>query len=88
MSITLEQFQSRREARNPAQWGWRLLDAECQVAGNSPILNLNFGRVIKPARKNFVVRGHRALALLRQKRATTLRFKLGTVRNSAPKATF
>ena len=86
--ITLEQFQSRHEARNPAQWGWRLLDAECHSAGNAPILNLKFGRVIKPTRSNFVVRGHRALALLRQKRATTLRFKLGTVRTSAPRRSF
>ena len=75
MSITLEQFQSRHEARNPAQWGWRLLDAECHAAGNSPILNLKFGRVIKPARSHRGVVKARRLALLRQRRATSLKFK-------------
>lgn len=73
--ITLEQLQSRHEARNPAQWGWRLLNAECQEAGNSAILNLNFGRVIKPARSHRGVVKARRLALLRQRRATTLKFK-------------
>ena len=43
MSITIEQLQSRKEARNPAQWDWRLLDSSCYAAGNSPVLNLNFG---------------------------------------------
>ena len=75
MSITLEQLQSRHEARNPAQWGWRLLDAECHEAGNSAILNLNFGRVIKPARSHRGVVKARRLALLRQRRATSLKFK-------------
>ena len=52
MGIQLEQLQDRRDARNPAQWDWRVLDHECYMAGNSPILNLKFGRVIKPARNN------------------------------------
>ena len=52
MSITLEQLQSRRDARNPAQWDWRVIHTECHMAGNSPILNLNFGRTIKTARTN------------------------------------
>ena len=65
MSITLEQLQDRRDARNPAQWDWRVLDTECHMAGNSPILNLKFDRVIKVARSN---RGLR-LALLRSKAA-------------------
>ena len=52
MAIQLEQLQDRREARNPAQWDWRVIDPECHMAGNSPILNLKFGRVIKPARLN------------------------------------
>ena len=65
MSINLEQLQSRREARNPAQWDWRVLDTECHMAGNSPILNLNFGRTIKTARNN---RGLRR-SLLRSKAA-------------------
>jgi hypothetical protein len=76
--ITLEQLQDRREARNPAQWDWRLLDAECHEAGNSPVLNLNFGRVIKPARSNRGVNKARRLALLRQRRATSLKFKKGS----------
>ena len=63
MAIQLEQLQDRREARNPAQWDWRVLDRECHMAGNSPILNLKFDRVIKVARSN---RGLR-LALLRSK---------------------
>jgi len=52
MGIQLEQLQDRRDARNPAQWDWRVLDHECHMAGNSPILNLKFDRVIKPARLN------------------------------------
>ena len=63
MAIQLEQLQDRREARNPAQWDWRVIDPECHMAGNSPILNLKFDRVIKVARSN---RGLR-LALLRSK---------------------
>jgi hypothetical protein len=63
MAIHLEQLQDRREARNPAQWDWRVIDPECHMAGNSPILNLKFDRVIKVARSN---RGLR-LALLRSK---------------------
>ena len=65
MAIQLEQLQARSDARNPAQWDWRVLDRECHMAGNSPILNLNFGRSIKVARSN---RGLR-LALLRSKAA-------------------
>ena len=61
MSITLEQLQDRRDARNPAQWDWRVIDPECHMAGNSPILNLKFGRVIKPAR---IYRGLRRTVLL------------------------
>ena len=52
MAINLEQLQSRHDARNPAQWDWRVIDRECHMAGNSPILNLNFGRVIRPVRSN------------------------------------
>ena len=66
--ITLEQLQSRREARNPAQWDWRVIDPECHMAGNSPILNLKFGRVIKPARSNRGVRRMFTAARLRQRR--------------------
>ena len=65
MAIQLEQLQNRREARNPAQWDWRVIDPECHMAGNSPILNLKFDRVIKVARSN---RGLR-LGLLRSKAA-------------------
>ena len=65
MAIHLQQLQARSDARNPAQWDWRVIDPECHMAGNSPILNLKFGRVIKPARSN---RGLR-LALLRSKAA-------------------
>ena len=73
--ITLEQLQSRHEARNPAQWDWRLLDPECHGAGNSAILNLRFDRVVKPAHKYYGLRKTRRLALLRQRRATSLKFK-------------
>jgi len=52
MAIQLEQLQDRRESRNPAQWDWRVIDPECHMAGNSPILNLKFDRVIKVARNN------------------------------------
>jgi len=65
MSITLEQLQDRRDARNPAQWDWRVIHTEYALAGNSPILNLKFGRTIKTARTG---RGLR-LALLRSKAA-------------------
>ena len=65
MAINLEQLQDRRDARNPAQWDWRVIDRECHMAGNSPILNLNFGRSIKVARSN---RGLRRI-LLRSKAA-------------------
>ena len=61
MGIHLEQLQSRRDARNPAQWDWRVIDPECHMAGNSPILNLKFDRVIKVARSN---RGLRRSLLL------------------------
>ena len=63
MAIQLEQLQDRREARNPAQWDWRVLDRECHMAGNSPILNLKFGRSIKVARSNRGLR--RALIMSR-----------------------
>ena len=66
--ITLEQLQFRREARNPAQWDWRVIDPECHMAGNSPILNLKFGRVIKPVRSNRGVRRMFTLARLKQRR--------------------
>ena len=49
MAINLEQLQDRRDARNPAQWDWRVIHTEYALAGNSPILNLKFKRVIKPA---------------------------------------
>ena len=68
MAIQLEQLQFRREARNPAQWDWRLLDPECHAAGNSPILNLKFGRVIKPVRSNRGVRRMFTASRLRQRR--------------------
>jgi hypothetical protein len=68
MSITLEQLQFRREARNPAQWDWRVLDTECHAAGNSPILNLCFDQVAKPARSNRGVRRMFTKARLRQRR--------------------
>ena len=72
MGITLKQLQDRREARNPAQWDWRLLDPECHAAGNSPILNLRFDRVIKPARSNRGVRRMFTAARLRQRRIHSL----------------
>lgn len=50
MAIQLQQLQARYEARNPAQWDWRVLEHECHMAGNSPILNLKFRRVIKTMR--------------------------------------
>ena len=68
MSITLEQLQDRSEARNVAQWDWRVLDPECHMAGNSPILNLRFERTIKPAKTNRGVRRMFTSALLRQRR--------------------
>lgn len=68
MSITLEQLQDRRDARNPAQWDWRVLDTECHMAGNCPILNLKFRRTIKPAKTNRGVRHMVLKARLRQRR--------------------
>ena len=68
MSITLDQLQDRRDSRNPAQWDWRVLDTECHMAGNSPILNLRFDRVIKPARSNRGVRRMFTSSRLRQRR--------------------
>ena len=68
MAIQLEQLQDRRDARNPAQWDWRVIDPECHMAGNCPILNLKFGRVIKPARSNRGVRRMFTLARLKQRR--------------------
>ena len=69
MGIHLEQLQSRRDARNPAQWDWRVIDPECHMAGNSPILNLKFGRVIKPARSNRGLRRAMILSKAAQWRA-------------------
>ena len=69
MAIQLEQLQGRREARNPAQWDWRVIDPECHMAGNSPILNLKFGRVIKPARSNRGLRRTMILSKAAQWRA-------------------
>jgi len=80
MSITLDQLQFRREARNPAQWDWRLLDPECHAAGNSPILNLRFDRVIKPARTNRGVRRMFTTARLRQRRAVSIKWTRRSVR--------
>ena len=68
MGITLNQLEDRREARNCAQWDWRVLDTECHAAGNSPILNLRFDRVIKPARSNRGIRRMFTLARLRERR--------------------
>ena len=81
MSITLDQLQFRREARNPAQWDWRLLDPECHAAGNSPILNLKFDRVIKPARSNRGVRRMFTAARLRQRRAVSIKWTRRSVRS-------
>lgn len=68
MAITLEQLQDRRDARNPAQWDWRVIHTEYHLAGNSPILNLKFERVIKPARQ------HRGLrCLLRRSKVKQMR---------------
>jgi len=80
MSITIEQLQERSEARNPAQWDWRLLDPECHAAGNSPILNLKFDRVIKPARSNRGVRRMFTAARLRQRRAVAIKWTRRSVR--------
>jgi len=80
MSITLDQLQDRREARNPAQWDWRVLDTECHMAGNSPILNLNFDREIKPARHNRGVRRMLMQANLRQRRSVGARFTRTSIR--------
>ncbi len=53
MSITIEQLQERSEARNPAQWDWRLLDAEAAYAGNSPVLNTKFRRTVISSNRSF-----------------------------------
>lgn len=68
MAITLEQLQSRHEARNPAQWDWRVIDRECHAAGNSPILNLRFGRHIKKARRCITLRKLQVRQRLKQRR--------------------
>ena len=68
MGITLNQLEDRREARNPAQWDWRVLDTECHQAGNCPILNLKFKQSIKPPRSNRGVRRMFTLARVRQRR--------------------
>jgi hypothetical protein len=80
MGITLNQLEDRREARNPAQWDWRVLDTECHAAGNSPILNLNFDRVIKPARSNRGVRRMLMKSNLRQRRSVGARFTRSSIR--------
>ena len=69
MAIQLEQLQDRSEARNPAQWDWRVIDPECHMAGNSPILNLKFGRVIRPARTHRALRRINILSKAAQWRA-------------------
>ena len=69
MAIQLEQLQARHEARNPAQWDWRVVDRECHMAGNSPILNLKFGRVIRPARTHRGLRRTNILSKAAQWRA-------------------
>jgi len=80
MSITLEQLQSRKEARNPAQWDWRLLDSSCYAAGNSPVLNLKFAREVhKQSRSFHNLRRDKIRASLRQRRAG---FKLRLLRSS------
>jgi hypothetical protein len=68
MAINLEQLQDRRDARNPAQWDWRVIHTEYSLAGNCPILNLKFSRVIKPARQHRGVR-----SLLRKARVLQMR---------------
>ena len=77
MGITLNQLEDRREARNPAQWDWRVLDTECHQAGNYPILNLKFKQSIKPPRSNRGVRRMFTLARARQ-----LRISLNTIHNT------
>ena len=69
MGINLEQLQSRHDARNPAQWDWRVIHTEFAMAGNSPILNLNFGRTIKSARTNRGLRHTLLLSKVAQFRA-------------------
>ena len=70
MSITIEQLQDRSEARNPAQWEWRLLNSSCYAAGNSPVLNTKFKReVINSSRSFRKVRTERIRARLRARRA-------------------
>lgn len=70
MGITIEQLQDRSEARNPAQWDWRLLDSCCHAAGNSAVLNLNFGGESPKKGRAFVSLGReRIKARLRSRRA-------------------
>ena len=80
MSITLQQLQDRRDERNPAQWDWRVLDTECYMAGNCPILNLNFSRNIKPVKTNRGVRHMLIKANLRQRRSVGARFTRSSIR--------
>lgn len=68
MAIHLEQLQDRYEARNPAQWDWRVIDKECHAAGNSPILNLRFERHIKKARRCIKLRKLQVRQRLKQRR--------------------
>ena len=67
MAITLEQLQDKHEARNVAQWEWRVLDREAHYAGNSPILNLRFERVIKTVRNYNGFTKARSHALLKNR---------------------
>ena len=70
MSITLQQLTDRREARNPAQWDWRVLNESDPRCGNCAVLNLRFERTIKP------VRHHQYLRFLVRKARMRQRFAL------------
>ena len=69
MGLVIRDLESRYETRNPAQWAWRLKKAEEPMAGNSPILNLKFGRRIKPARRNGKLAREGMMAFRRKLRA-------------------
>lgn len=69
MSITLEQLQDRYQARNVAQWEWRVIDRECPQIGNHAVLNLRFGRVIKTTNNHTLFTKGRSRALFRQFKA-------------------
>jgi len=66
MSITVEQLQDRKAARNPAQWDWRLITQEEPRAGNCSVLNLRFERIVIAKTRSFA-RFNRA-ALVRKLR--------------------